>query len=414
VRLVSDGPRPVLLLAYKYPPYPGVGAFRWAKLSKYLARLGHPVHVLTVSWAHTGPDTVPVPREAGLEIQEIPSGGPHRLRHRRISNRLAATARGIAMARLDNRRYWDDEAQRWERHVVPTALELADSRGIDTLIATGHPFQANRWAAAIRRRRPGLKLIQDFRDPWAANPFRSLPPDRRARVEEWQREAVEAADAVVSVTPRLLELYLAKAPGKRGLVVNNGVDPEDVSAIERSVPDTGPIRLTHIGNVSNGRDRPLAALLDAIRALPDGAPEFEVTLIGGQVEAVARRHADLIRSGVLVTHPAMAQREAFQRVAAGHYALQLNAREFPYGLSTKVYEYALLRVPVVSLNYGGDIHELITGHGFGHSLDLGGDADLPGFLRSLPRQPAEPPRFDAGPFTYPVLARAYSELIADL
>ena len=49
---------PLLVIAYKFPPYAGVGGFRWAKLSKYLARLGHEVHVVTVPWRGGGPNTL--------------------------------------------------------------------------------------------------------------------------------------------------------------------------------------------------------------------------------------------------------------------------------------------------------------------------------------------------------------------
>lgn len=406
--------RPLLVIAYKYPPYPGVGGLRWAKLSKYLARLGHEVHVVTVPWAGIGaaPGTAP----PGVTVHEIRSGSAHRLRHRPLRGRLPSAARAETMGLVDRRLFYDDEAQRWGIHLLPACEHLIQTHGLTTVIATGHPFQANRWAAALKRRNPELTLIQDFRDPWAANPFRTLPPKRAADVRGWQHEAVVAANAIVSVTPRLLELYTAAAPDTRAQVVHNGVDPEDLppSGGSPPPPDEGPIRLTHIGNVSNGRDRPLAELLDAIRELPAEAPRFEVSLIGSQAEPVARAHPDLIRAGVLRTHPAVSRREAFERVAASDYALQLNAREFPYGLSTKIYEYALLRVPVISLNYGGDIDELVTTHGFGHSLDLSTGPDLRRFLETLPRRPETELAFDVEPFTHPVLARRYSELIESL
>lgn len=44
----------ILLIAYKFPPYDGVASLRWAKMSKYLAKLGHEIHVLTVDWQEIG------------------------------------------------------------------------------------------------------------------------------------------------------------------------------------------------------------------------------------------------------------------------------------------------------------------------------------------------------------------------
>jgi len=419
----SGDPRPLLVIAYKFPPYAGVGGFRWAKLTKYLARIGHRVHVLTVPWEPTGPNAAAgLAAEPGVEIHPIASGGPHRLRHRPIANRWLHAARHYAIRAVDSRLYWDDEAQRWPSHLLPAAHRLISEHGIEVVVATGHPFQANRWAAELKRQRPGLKLVQDFRDPWAENPFRPLPVRRAEAVRTWQCEALAAADAIVSVTPRLLALYECDAPaGTPSLVINNGADPEAVptdSARTGAYEPGQTICLTHVGNISNGRDRPLNVLLDAIRALPPGSPRVEVWLVGAQVESVRRAHSDLERRGQLVTRPALRQCDALRLVAASTYGLQLNAREFPFALSTKIYEYALLGVPVISLNYGGDVADLIATHGFGHSLDLGTGADLDALLRSLPDRAAADRagrfRFDVEPFTYPVLAGRYSELVQSL
>jgi glycosyltransferase involved in cell wall biosynthesis len=408
----------VLLIAYKYPPYAGVGGYRWAKLSKYLARLGHQVHVVTVPWRAYGPNTLTGDvTDERIHVHTVPAGTPLELRHRPIRNRWPAAGRAVTMKALDRFLWFDDEAQRWGRHLLPACERLIAEHGIELAVATGHPFQANRWAAELKRRVTGLKLVQDFRDPWADNPFRPLSAKQAARVRYWQREAVAEADAVVAVTQGLLDLYLRDAPAARGIVIPNGVDPEGApSPPERAGDDT--VRITHIGNMGNGRDRPLAALLDALRGLGPDAASFEVLLVGGGLEHVTRAHSDLVERGVVRITSPVAQPEALRLVAASDYALQLNAREFPYLVSTKVYEYALMRVPTISLNYGGEIDALVRDNGFGHSLDLGTAPDLGAFLRSLPERARADHdgrfAFDVERFTYPALARRYSDLIEDL
>jgi glycosyltransferase involved in cell wall biosynthesis len=411
---VSPPLRRLLVIAYKFPPYAGVGGFRWAKLSKYLARLGHEVHVVTVPWREHGPNTLTADtREPGVIVHPIRSGSPHRLRHMPLSGRWTNAARHYALRALDRALFYDDEAQRWGRHLIGAGERLIDEHDIGVVIATGHPFQANRWAAELKRRRPALKLVQDFRDPWADNSFRALPPRQAARVRAWQGDAVAAADAVVSVTQSLLDLYLRGATEPRGLVIPNGVDPAAMPDVDAGGSgDPGRIRLTHIGNVSNGRDRPLRALLDAVRQI-DGDPTIEVELVGGVLGAIGRANHDLVERGLLRIRPPVSQTEALRRVAASDYALQLNAREVPYLVSTKIYEYALLRVPALSLNYGGEVDTLVRTHGFGRSVDLSRDPDLPGLLRSLPERVTDL-AFDVEPFTYPVLARQYSALIESL
>jgi hypothetical protein len=91
---VSSPRRPLLVIAYKFPPYAGVGGFRWAKLSKYLARLGHEVHVVTVPWREHGPNTlVADAAEPGVIVHPIRSGSPHRLRHLPLRGRWPIAAR---------------------------------------------------------------------------------------------------------------------------------------------------------------------------------------------------------------------------------------------------------------------------------------------------------------------------------
>lgn len=416
---MSPPRRRLLLIAYKFPPYAGVGGFRWAKLSKYLARLGHEVHVVTVPWSEHGPNTLAADAaEPGVTVHAIRSGSPHRLRHLPLRGRWTIAARHYALRALDRALFYDDEAQRWGRHLIGACERLIDEHGIGVVVATGHPFQANRWAAELKRRRPELRLVQDFRDPWADNAFRPLAPRPAARVRAWQEDAVAAADAVVSVTPSLLDLYLHGATEPRGVVIPNGADPEAVPDVHADGSgDPERIRLTHIGNVSNGRDRPLRALLDAVREL-DGDPAIEVVLVGAMLDAIARANADLVDRGVLRVQPPVSQAEALRRVAESDYALQLNAREFPFLVSTKIYEYALLRVPALSLNYGGEVDRLVRDRGFGHSVDLTRRSDLPDVLRSLPERAAADRggglAFDVQPFTYPVLAREYSALIESL
>ena len=213
---MSPARRPLLLIAYKFPPYAGVGGFRWAKLSKYLARLGHEVHVVTVPWPAYGPNTLMADAaEPGVTVHPIPSGSPHRFRHRPLRGRWTVGGTLCRAAGARRALFYDDEAQRWGRHLV-RLLRAADrrARASTSRWPPGIRFRPTAGRRELKRRRPGLKLIQDFRDPWADNPFRSLPRRRAQRIRAWQRDAVAAADAVVSVTPAPPRPVPARLPGQ--------------------------------------------------------------------------------------------------------------------------------------------------------------------------------------------------------
>jgi glycosyltransferase involved in cell wall biosynthesis len=401
----------VLLIAFKYPPYAGVGGYRWAKLSKYLARMGHELHVVTVPWREWGPNTLcDDVRHERIRIHRVRSGGPHNLRNHPIDNRYLGVARALALSPFDRTLYYDDEAQRWGRHLLPVCRRLVEEHGIRVAVATGHPFQANRWAAELKRALPGLKLVQDFRDPWADHPFRQLRPKQAAQVRAWQRDAVETADAIVTVTEGLRELYLRDARQERAVVIRNGFDPESAPALG-SRDNGGPLQIVHAGNVSNARDEPLRRLLEATRRRGPAAG-WRIVLAGRIGTDIAADYRDLVESGQLELRPPARHEDALALIAESDVALHLGAEAVPYALSTKIYEHGMLRVPTLSLNYGGEVHELVAARGLGRSVDLRSD-DLDAALDELDRL-GPGLAFDVDEFAYPVLARRYSELLESL
>lgn len=397
----------MLLIAFKYPPYAGVGGYRWAKLSKYLARLGRDVHVVTVPWREYGPNTLTDDiRHEHIHVHRVRSGAPHNLRARPIGNRWVGAARTLALKGLDRTLYFDDEAQRWGRHLLPECERLIAEHGIDVAVATGHPFQANRWALELKRRVPGLRLVQDFRDPWADNPFRPLTRRQLDRVRTWQREAVEGADAIVTVTEGLRDLYLRDASQPRAIVIRNGFDPETAPPTAAEPRDGEVLRVVHVGNVTNAREEPLRALLDAMRRR---SGEWQLVLAGLVPRRIAADYADLVQADRLSVRGPMPHEHALALIAESDVAVHLGAKEFPYALSTKIYEHAMLRVPTLSVNYGGEVARLIADRGLGRSVNLSED-DLGAALDEL-REVGRDLRFDVEDFAYPRLAARYSELL---
>ena len=64
-------------------------------------------------------------------------------------------------------------------------------------------------------------------------------------------------------------------------------------------------------------------------------------------------------------------REQIPYLAKNYNAgLQLNSFEYPYLVSTKIYEYPALGLPVLSINGGGDVEDLIVKNQIGISLNI--------------------------------------------
>lgn len=405
-----------ILIAFKFPPYAGVGGFRWSKLSKYLAQQGHQIHVITVNWDEHGPNTyIDDVQHPNISIHRIASGYPHNFRYRVFKNRyLNAFKNRILLYPLNRYIFYDDEAQYWGRYLIPYVEQLLKQENINLLVTTGSPFQANRWAAVIKQRNPHIRLIQDFRDDWVDDPLRSWPKNKIDTVRQWQNFAVETADCIVTVTYGLLDLYLRETNQICRQVIRNGYDDDSMNGMNIHKPTHGikdnRFNFVHAGSVSGGRQEPMQKFLFAIRDVRTQIPEIKVTLIGEVNRMLAVEFNDLIKTGFLELKGYVSPLALFELLQDYRYALQLNARVYPFSLSTKIYEYGMLKIPTISLNYGGEIESLIKEYDLGYSLNIDKE-NIVRFLINLYREPTQSFDFKIEEFSYANLAKRYSDLL---
>jgi uncharacterized glyoxalase superfamily protein PhnB len=396
----------LLLLAFRFPPYSRVGAYRWSMLGPRIARLGHEVHVLTVQWPNMGyTDWLDEVRTPGLTIHRIRSGYPHRLKYTPLPKPLALGRSAFLRAR-DKLLRTMDEAHYWGRYLLPAAHRLLDEHDIDTIIATGAPFSTNYWAAHLRTQRRGLRLVQDFRDPWYSNRAQMLRDPHRHRFEVATREA----DVLVGVTPEMASLFGDLAGHTDVRCVPNGVDLSKLRSVRAS--ESMSYDFVYMGALFNKRDVPMARFLQWARKRRDEGRPVTVKVIGRYPDSLRFKFADLLRSGHLSLSAPLSQRDAWAVVAASRCALHFNG---PIGIAetqvtTKLVEHGALKRPTLSLNYGGVVGPFIEKHGLGWSFH----ADAPDLDRSLDGCIDAPPpsfRFDVDEFDYEHLAHAYSAII---
>lgn len=406
---MSDRPR-ILLIAFQYPPYSAVGAFRWAKLSKYLARAGHPIDVLSVDWSAGGPNAnLEDVEHPNITIHRLRSGYPHQLRMKRYRSHLLSVLHSRALTYYNRLTGAQDPAQRWGRWLLPAAKQLVAAKGIPVVIATGAPFQVNRWAAKLRTELDSVCLIQDFRDAWAHTPVKRREADQQTAVQQMQY-SVENADVIVSVTEELLDRFRVSDRPRIYRCIGNGFDPEFVpTSSTRPEPTTD---FAYAGSLNMGRLEPAFAFLRGVRELVAEGRQLKVELVGGQPMSLKREFADLVAAGALSLRGTVAQAEAHAIVQAARCALLFTAREVTYAASTKLFEYAMLEVPTVEFGYGGTPERLIQDRGLGLAVDLSKQSAREGILAATSLDLASL-RFDVADRAYDVIAEKYSDLIAE-
>lgn len=369
--------------------------------------------MVTVNWQQNGPNTLldDISHEK-IVVHRIKSGYLHNLKYKNIKYFILKAIRHVFFKLLDGIFYWDDEAQHWGRHLIPCVENIIEQYNIHTIVATGHPFQSNYWASEIKKRNPSIKLIQDFRDPWIQHAHKNLRSRRNRILKNRVIQSLELADLIVTVTDELMEEYKKYSPSGNYIVIPNGFDPDVIKDIVKNNiskdNEAGCITMTHIGNITNNRDKVCDVFLQAIRSLST-VYAFQIHFAGHIPGYLLKKYSDLIASGALIYHGYLSQIKALSLVAQSDFAIQFNAEIVPYLVSTKIYEYAALKIPTISLNFGGSIDKLINDSSLGYSINVGNanvEADIKRIISD-----EKSFDFNVENYTYKHLAKQYSDFL---
>ena len=401
----------LLVVAYYFPPSGGPGVQRVLKLVKYLGGFGVEPAVLTVddgAFPHTdaalGAD---VP--AATEVRRAPSLDPLRL-YATLKGQPAGTA--VPVGSLGDAGSWGEQAARFIRANVflpdarigwvPYAARAArrwvdeaqaEGRPFGAVLTSGPPHSCHLVGLALKRARPELRWVADFRDPWTGiNYYDELPMTAAARAVDRRLEGavLRHADAVTTVSPTWAEAIARKGaravgaarPGSGTVhVVHNGFDPDDFAGAAPPVPSDRFV-LAHVGSLYASRDAP--AVWEAMaRLVSRGMDRLRLRLVG-PVDASVR--ASIARHGLepYVEHrPYVPHPEAVAEMRAAT-ALLLTIEPFALGagmITGKAYEYLASGRPVVGVGTaGGDAARLLASTGAGA---LFGRADARGIERHL-------------------------------
>jgi glycosyltransferase involved in cell wall biosynthesis len=361
--------RRLLVITYHFPPDGTIGGQRWAGLSKYLARRGWEVHVLTAS-ADRG-ETLP----PGVTRHFRPR---HRtlndLYRERIARRLVPRSVGVA-EQPNSQPAWSGSVSRifgLLRRLVGSAMVLPDhGRGwvtgaavaasallrdddFDCVITSGPPHSAHfaGWTAACGRR---ANFWIDMRDPWALTYEMNTPEDGFIRGERrflrlLERLVFPRASRVLVNTREFASALRLEMPQLNVMHFPNGIDMEQLPPRDLSSVEKGSI--AYVGTLYAGRN--LSSVLAAMRCIVNERPDTADALklnVAGPLESPHRErmHAEIQDAGLssLVSVLGLLPRDgALQLLSRAHLALVL-AQDQPLCVPAKLYESVGMGVPTL-------------------------------------------------------------------
>lgn len=247
-------PRKMLIVAYLFPPIGGGGVQRALKMAKYLGDYGWDVSVLTVQGArHVSqdpslleqvPEQVKIYRAKEWKIPGMASTGTggqategssqQSEQADPLSVRLKQKLKPL-LRRLKEAVLIPDEQITWYSQAVKKGETIIRDKKIDVIFSTSGPY-TNHLVAKALKQKTGVPWIADFRDPWTQNMHRPQLKRRLKLEEKMEKEVIEHADILMTVTHSFAKNFRAKYGQsiKQLEVIHNGFDPQDYIHIQSS------------------------------------------------------------------------------------------------------------------------------------------------------------------------------------
>jgi len=367
----------ILIITHVFPPAGGVPVQRPLSFAKYLPEYGYEVHVLTTrngaapvmdpSLLRHVPASVTVHRSFTAEP-------PFFLRQ--LASRLAPSSQPTAgvqgsqgsgrgfKSRLMNQArkvLAPDPEVAWVPFAIRKASTIIRRHGIGTVLLTAPPFSIFMTGNVLKRRFPHLNIVADFRDEWLnfyLKTFDFGSSGIRQRAAAIERQTVESASLILSVTPSIIqeirERYPEQPAGKF-VYLPNGYDPDAFATFTPTRHGTGRVVVTFIGTVY--RASSARYFLDAVDALPaDIRARFETRFIGRVADDekafLRNRKSDVKVLGFLP------QAAAFTHMQETDYLLVTMTDAA--SLTGKIFEYLATRKPILAFaRIGGEIDKIL-------------------------------------------------------
>src|SRR5260221_3607230 len=160
--------RSVLYLAYFFPPRGGAAVQRSLKFARYLPQFGWTPLILANGG--TIQDNATKVQDPTL-LKELPEGAV--VRYTSL-NPAEKRRHDRAQSKFMQRLNVTDPMRWWVKPAVRLCLEMIAAHKPDAIVVSMSPFTAAR-AGMVLKRRTGLPLVFDLRDPWALDETRIYP-----------------------------------------------------------------------------------------------------------------------------------------------------------------------------------------------------------------------------------------------
>jgi glycosyltransferase involved in cell wall biosynthesis len=368
----------ILLICYSYPPYPGTGGRRWAKLSKYLAREGHAIHVINAASTQAPSVWFEDTKHPNIRVHSIQNKetvSPEGI-FSRLTNKIL-----FSLSKLKTKGNYADQSLWWNDKALACARTILKVEPIDYLIVSCPPYHPLFEFSSLKKDYPGLKLILDYRDIWIIRQkgkgFFSHLDDKRFEVEKQkEKSALASADYIFTVADDMSDSIREQAGGKPVHTLTNGYDEEDFSddhALQTIYAKPNKINIVFAGSLVVDSNAYAIPFFHAIALMKGKAPELYAKLhlcIFGNVNPAIQKIIDDSRLDCVVIYKPVNSKSIGKLYAQFDYLLLFLIPYYTYAFISKFFDYLPVRKPIISVSEKGRFSEFLEENRLGRNIDM--------------------------------------------
>ncbi len=295
----STHKRPILVIAYYFPPLGLSGVQRTLKFVKYLPQFGYQPTVLTVTpTGYFAQDESLLEELQGLDIEIVRVGSldPNSLFRKKGTVKMPSERSRKILSFMSDSFFIPDNKIGWMNKAVKAAIKLHEEKKFNLVFATAPPFTDFLIGRELRKKLH-LPLVIDYRDPWLEYPLKYYPtPLHRWLNYRMEKKVLQSASRIIVTNRRVKELMIKRYTFLEYndiLILPQGYDPKDFE-VTPTTPPADKFTITHAG-VFYG-DRSPKYFFQALKKIFTEKPQLKDKITVNLVGAIQEEHTKLIKT----------------------------------------------------------------------------------------------------------------------
>lgn len=376
----------ILLIAYFFPPYSQVGAFRITKLAKYFFRMGWEVSVITINDEYYNDYDKNYKMLSDIK-------GINIIRTNKSNFRLPVKEQGLY----------------WVKSMYKAVVKEMKKKKYHYVFYTAGPFLQLSVAPLIKKVTK-VPYIIDYRDPWR---FQSYSKSRKFKflAKIIEPYVIAQADYLLNVTEPVTRIYknYYNKTNCKFLTVENGYDEEDFKNIESKRLVENGFSIVYSGKFGGFRN--VIPFLDSLNRFNKISDKKFYFIHVGQKEQIIQEYLNknIEMKKYIIQIGFVSYNNALEYIKGADVCLIIGGGK-EYEPTTKVYDYMALNKLILCINniQYGYLYETLKKYNFSKYVN-NDENDILKVMHEIKNQNSNNVKIDSRQYSREVIFKKLSD-----